>query len=199
MTHACLIQLSCGYETSWQYSVADSGRAMPGRRLGRHRTGAVRHHRWYSAGRAGVQDGGADVDPIRQDRGIWRRRGIDAAQYRVARTGRSVDGDWLRVRRTAELRHHHRHSVRHPVIQDGQAGAVAVWFADSLACNHRIQRSRPSDAVRYDVFILFLAGLDAARRVHRLACFDFCLRDANDTIVITIRITTMNKISMICL
>ena len=36
-------------------------------------------------------------------------------------------------------------------------------------------------------------------KLHRLACFDFCLRDANDTIVITIRITTMNKISMICL
>lgn len=139
----------CAYETYWQYSVADFGRSVSGRKLGRHRTGAVRHHYWHSAGRAGVQNGGFDVDPVRQDRGIWRRCGIGAGQYCMVRVGWRMDGDWLRIRRFAELRHHHWHSVRHSVVQDGQTGVMAVRFADSLACDQRIQRSRPSDAVRH--------------------------------------------------
>ena len=56
--------LPCCHETSWQYSVAASGRSVPGRRLGHHRTGAVRHHHRHSTGHTGVQNGGTDVDPV---------------------------------------------------------------------------------------------------------------------------------------
>lgn len=35
-------------------------------------------------------------------------------------------GAQLRGRRPAELHHDHRHPVRHPVVQDGETGALAV-------------------------------------------------------------------------
>lgn len=143
--------LPCCHETSWQYSVAASGRSVPGRRLGHHRTGAVRHHHRHSTGHTGVQNGGTDVDPVRQDRGIRRWRGIGADQHRVVRAGRRVDGARLRVRRTAELHYHHRHSVWHPVVQDGQTGAVAVWFAN-LRSELGIVLSLPSGFLRLGTF-----------------------------------------------
>ena len=52
-------QCSLGWprETSWQYFVADFGRAAARRQLGDYRPGAVRHHHWYSVRHSIVQDG----------------------------------------------------------------------------------------------------------------------------------------------
>ena len=50
--------------------------------------------------------------------------------------GRFVDGDWLHTCRPAELRHHHRYSVRYPVVQDGQISAMAVRLANPQLVNH---------------------------------------------------------------
>ena len=36
----------------------------------------------------------------------------------------------------AELRHHHRYSVRYPVVQDGQISAMAVRLANPQLVNH---------------------------------------------------------------
>jgi hypothetical protein len=42
-----------------------------------------------------------------------------------------VDGNRLCVRRATQLHYHYWYSVRHSIIQDGQAGLVAVRFANS--------------------------------------------------------------------
>ena len=45
---------------------------------------------------------------------------------RYGRARRLLDGAQLRGRRPAELHHDYRHPVRHPVVQDGETGALAV-------------------------------------------------------------------------
>ena len=50
----------------------------------------------------------------------------DAGQHHLGRARRLLDGAQLRGRRPAELHHDHRHPVRHPVVQDGETGALAV-------------------------------------------------------------------------
>ena len=50
--------------------------------------------------------------------------------------GRNMDGDRLCGRRSVELHHHHRHSVRHSIIQDGQISAMAVRLANPQLVNH---------------------------------------------------------------
>lgn len=124
------MSVSCAYATSWQYFVADFGWSVSGCELGRYRAGAVRHHHRHSIGSAGVQNGGFNADPVRQNRGVWRRCGIGAGQYRMVRVGWHMDGDWLHTCRPAELRHHHWYSVRHSVVQDGQISAMAVRLAN---------------------------------------------------------------------
>lgn len=79
---------------------------------------------------------GLTLTPFGKDRGVWRRRGIRADQHHLVRTGRFVDGDWLHTCRPAELRHHHRYSVRYPVVQDGQISAMAVRLANPQLVNH---------------------------------------------------------------
>lgn len=125
------MSVSCAYATSWQYFVADFGRAAACHQLGDYRPGAVRHHHRHSIGSAGVQDGGFNADPVRQNRGVWRRCGIGAGQYRMVCVGWHMDGDWLHTCWPAELCHHYWHSVRHSVVQDGQISAMAVRLADS--------------------------------------------------------------------
>lgn len=50
--------------------------------------------------------------------------------------GRNMDGDRLCGRRSVELHHHHRHSVRHSIVQDGQISAMAVRLANPQLVNH---------------------------------------------------------------
>ena len=50
--------------------------------------------------------------------------------------GRNMDGDRLCGRRSVELRHHHRYSVRHSIVQDGQISAMAVRLANPQLVNH---------------------------------------------------------------
>ena len=57
--------------------------------------------------------------------------GIGAGQYRMVCVGWHMDGDWLHTCRPAQLRHHHRYSIRHSIVQDGQTSAMAVRLADS--------------------------------------------------------------------
>lgn len=99
---------------------------------------------------------------------IRRWRGIGADQHRVVRAGRRVDDARLRVRRTAELHYHHRHSVWHPVVQDGQTGAVAVWFAN-LRPVEQSSLSRP----------------DGLRHLTTLGLFDFRNKNAYSCVSIS--------------
>ena len=50
--------------------------------------------------------------------------------------GRLVDGTRLSGSRRTQLHHHHRHSVRHPVVQNGQACALAVRRTDLQFVNY---------------------------------------------------------------
>ena len=79
-----------------------------------------------------------------------------------------VDDARLRVRRTAELHYHHRHSVWHPVVQDGQTGAVAVWFAN-LRPVEQSSLSRP----------------DGLRHLTTLGLFDFRNKNAYSCVSIS--------------
>lgn len=46
-------------------------------------------------------------------------------------------GLWMAIGYVAaQLHHHHRYSVRHSVVQDGQAGLVAVRLANPQLVNH---------------------------------------------------------------
>ena len=71
-------------------------------------------------------------------------------QYRMVCVGWHMDGDWLHTCRPAELRHHHWHSVRHSIVQDGQISAMAVRLANPqlvITSDHFTQHRRPSTAV----------------------------------------------------
>lgn len=73
---------------------------------------------------------GLTLDTVRQNRAIRWRRWLHAGQYPLGGAGRLVDGTRLSGCRRAQLHHHHRHSVRHPVVQNGQACALAVRRTD---------------------------------------------------------------------
>ena len=93
---------------------------------------------------------GLTLTPVRQNRGVWRRCGIGAGQYRMVCVGWHMDGDWLHTCRPAELRHHHWYSVRHSIVQDGQISAMAVRLANPqlvITSDHFTQHRRPSTAV----------------------------------------------------
>lgn len=80
--------------------------------------------------------------------------GSRADQHHLVRTGRFVDGNRLCVRRATQLHYHYWYSVRHSIIQDGQAGLVAVRLANpqlvksfQITSDHFTQHRRPSTAV----------------------------------------------------
>ncbi|ABE95510.1 Conserved hypothetical protein [Bifidobacterium breve UCC2003] len=107
-----------------------SGRTGNRHQLDTDRTVSVHHHYRYSTRSSGVQNGGPYLDTVRQNRAIRWRRWLHAGQYPLGGAGRLVDGTRLSGCRRAQLHHHHRHSVRHPVVQNGQACALAVRRTD---------------------------------------------------------------------
>lgn len=71
-------------------------------------------------------------------------------QYSVADFGWSVSVCELGRYRGGTVRHHHRYSVRHSIVQDGQTSAMAVRLANPqlvTTSDHFTQHRRPSTAV----------------------------------------------------
>ena len=124
------------HASSRQYPVDHSWWVGHRNRMGIGGTDSVHLHHRHSTRHSSVQDGGTHPDAVWQNRAIRRRSRLCLGQHPVGGAGRLVDGARLSGSRRTQLHHHYRHSVRHPVVQNGQACALAVRRTDLQFVNY---------------------------------------------------------------